>query len=257
MITSEQIKELRDQTGVSVMQCKKALEEAEGDMEKAVMILKKKSTEIASKKSDREVKDGLVVVKNSPIKAAIIVLQCETDFVARNADFVNLANTLLDIAFNEGVDTLKQKAAALINDVIQKVGENIKLKDAKVISGENLGIYVHNGKVGVVVSLSGGSPDLARDIGMHIAAMKPEYLNKDSIDQATRDNVTALFVKEVEESGKPEEIKKKILSGKVDSYFGERTLLDQAFIKNPDEKIADLLKKGGASVKEFIRLALA
>ncbi len=257
MITTEQIKELRDATGISVMQCKKALEEAEGNMEKALLILKKKSTEIASKKSDREVKDGLIVVKNSFDKAAIVALQCETDFVARNGDFVNLTNTLAEIALKEGVETMKAKSEELINQVIQKVGENIKLKDAAVVEGKNLGIYVHNGKVGVIVSLEGGNADVARDIAMHVAAMKPEYVSRESIDPKMLDDVTALFIKEVEEMGKPEEIKKKILAGKVDAYFKERTLLDQAFIKDSNETISGLLKKSGdAKVKKFMRLSL-
>src|SRR3972149_9856062 len=114
-ITTEQIKELRDQTGVSVMQCKKALEEAGGNMEKALLVLKKKSTEIASKKSEREAKDGLVVIKTAPGKAVLAVLNCETDFVARNADFIALANVIAETALKEGVDQVKAKAADMIN----------------------------------------------------------------------------------------------------------------------------------------------
>lgn len=243
MITTEQIKELRDQTGVSVMQCKKALEEAGGDMEKAIMLLKKKSSEIAAKKSDRETADGLVVAKRDSGKTAIISLLCETDFVARNDDFVKLAESLAEKAFAEGKEGAEAGAAELINPVIQKIGENIRLGEVAVIDAPVSGAYVHNGKVGVVVALSGGTEELARDIAMHAAAMKPEYVTREEIPEAARSMAAEIFQKEVEESGKPEDIKKKMLDGKIETYFKERTLLDQSFIKDGDLTISGLLAK--------------
>src|SRR3989338_2747961 len=181
MITTQQLKELRDATGISVMQCKKALEEAGGDMEKALMILKKKSSDVAAKKADRDVADGVVVIKKDGNRAVIVVLRCETDFVAKNDDFLATINTLADTALASGVQKAEEASSELINTLIQKIGENIKLGEIEVIEGNILGAYVHNGKSAVVVNLSGGDETLAKDIALHVAAMKPEYLKKDDI----------------------------------------------------------------------------
>ncbi len=173
-ITTEEVKELRDKTGVSVMQCRQALEEAEGDMEKALIILKNKSSSIAMKKADREAHDGVVVSRKADGRAILVTLHCETDFVAKNEDFINLANTLADIALNEGIEAMKNKSIDLINQVIQKVGEKIKLGEVLELDGSTLGSYVHGGKSAVVVSLEGGNEDLARDVAMQLVAMKDD-----------------------------------------------------------------------------------
>ena len=175
-ITTEQIKELRDQTGISVMQCKRALEEAMGDMEKALTILKKTSSDIALKKVNREVKDGRVAIKTDGSKAVLVALHCETDFVAKNEDFVNLLNQLTDKAFSEGVEKMRSGAKDMIDPVIQKTGENIQLGEACDVNGSVLGNYTHNNKIGVIVALEGGSQELAKDVAMHIAAMQPESI---------------------------------------------------------------------------------
>jgi len=248
-ITTEMIKSLRDQTGISVMQCKKALEEAGGDMDKALMILRKKSSEIAAKKSDREAKDGIVYVAKAGRKSVMLVLHCETDFVAKNDDFTALAKLLAEKVLAEGKESVEKEAADIINPVIQKVGENIQLGEITVYDSGTIGTYVHNGKSGVMVSLSGGTEELARDVAMHVAAMKPAYISKTDIPADMREKATELFSKEVSESNKPEDIKKKMLEGKIDAYFKEQTLLDQAFIKNPEVTIGGLLQKAGADVK--------
>lgn len=255
-ITIEDIKKLRDATGVSVMQCKKALEEAGGDMEKALMVLKKKSAGIASKKAGRETKAGLIVIKTSPNKAVMVVLSCETDFVAKNEDFIKLIDTMAEKVLAEGPEAVKESASEVINPVVQKIGENIQLGEITVIEGDNLGTYVHSGKVGVIVSLSGGSPEIARDVAMHIAAMKPEYIQKKDIDEKAKKMAKELFGKEVAELDKPEEMKEKILQGKIDAYFNNLTLLGQPFIKDEKKTIGQLLKDGDAEVKDFKRYSL-
>lgn len=244
-ITTEEVKKLRDATGVSVMQCKKALEETEGDMEKAIMLLKKKSSDIASKKSDREALAGIVVIKQTSGKAIMLTLNCETDFVAKNDDFIALANKLADMAINEGTESVMSKSESEISPVVQKIGENIKLGGIKEYTGSIIGSYTHNGKAGVVVTLSGGTEDLARDIAMHIAAMKPEFTDRESIPEEKIELARELFTKEVEESNKPEDMKAKILEGKVDAYFKDLTLVDQTFVKNPEKTIGQLLKESG------------
>lgn len=251
-ITAELVKELRDSTGVSVMQCKNALEEAEGDMEKALIILKKKSSSIAMKKSDRTAHDGIIVVVEGTGKALLLTLHSETDFVARNEDFVKLANELAQLAWTEGVEVMKEKSLDMINPVVQKVGEKIELGKVELVEGTTIGSYVHGTKRAVIVSLTGGTQELAKDIAMHIAAMKPAFIQASDITEEDKSKVIEVFEKEVNDSDKPEEIKKKMLEGKIGTYFKEQTLMDQPFIKNPDLTIGNLLKEKGASFISFL-----
>lgn len=251
-ITAELVKDLRDKTGVSVMQCKNALEEAEGDMEKALIILKKKSSSIALKKADRNAKDGIIVVKENADKALLLVLHTETDFVAKNIDFINLANKLADLAISEGIDTMKAKSLDIINEVVQKVGEKIELGKVEEIISNIIGSYIHNSKSAVVVSLSAGTKELARDIAMHIAAMKPAFTKREEITDEDKKKVVEVFEKEVNETDKPEEIKKKMLEGKISTYFKEQTLMDQIFIKNPELTIETLLKNNNAKLVSYL-----
>ncbi|HAE36322.1 MAG: Elongation factor Ts [Candidatus Nomurabacteria bacterium GW2011_GWF2_35_66] len=251
-ITAELVKELRDSTGVSVMQCKNALEEAEGDMEKALIILKKKSSSIAMKKSDRTAHDGIIVVVEDTGKALLLTLHSETDFVARNADFIALANELAQLAWSEGVETMQIKSLDMINPVVQKVGEKIELGKVELVEGTTIGSYVHGTKRAVIVTLTGGTTELAKDIAMHIAAMKPAFIKTDDITEEDKAKVIEVFEKEVAESDKPEDIKKKMLDGKISTYFKEQTLMEQAFIKNPELTVGNLLKEKGATFVSFI-----
>src|SRR3989344_1366027 len=255
-ITTEQVKELRDATGISVMQCRKALEEAEGDMKKALAILKKTSSDIALKKGSREVKDGAVMVKTNGNKSVLVALLCETDFVARNEDFRNLLLKLTDLALSSGAEKMKTEAKGLIDGVIQKTGENIQLGEIYEISGSTLGGYVHNNKMAVIVSLEGGNTELAKDIAMHITAMKPEYINESEITPDVRKTMVEIFEKEIANVDKPAEIKKKMLEGKIGTYFKEKTLVNQAFIKNPEQTIGNLLQKSKAKIKEVKRCSI-
>lgn len=255
-ITTELVKELRDATGISVMQCRRALVEAEGDMKKALAILKKTSSDIALKKGSREVKDGAVMIKIKEKKAILVSLLCETDFVARNSDFVTLLDNLANIALSDGIEKMKQRAKDLIDLIIQKTGENIQLGETSEVSSDILGGYVHNNKTAVIVSLEGGNSDLAKDIAMHITAMKPEYLNESEITPEARKTMTEIFEKEIASINKPAEIKKKMLDGKINTYFKEKTLVDQAFIKNPEETIGGLLQKAKAKIKEVKRYSI-
>ncbi len=255
-ITTELIKELRDATGISVMQCKRALEEAEGDMNKALAILKKTSSGIALKKADREVKDGAVTVKSGNGKAVLVPLHCETDFVSRNVDFTTLLSKLADMALEKGFETMKAESKEMIDGVIQKTGENIQLGEGFEVVGEVVGSYVHNNKSAVIVSLEGGDTDLAKDIAMHITAMKPEYMSEAEITEEAKNTMIEIFQKEVASIDKPEEIKKKMLDGKINTYFKEKTLLNQPFIKNGDETVGQLLEKAKAQVKEIKKYSI-
>lgn len=261
-ITIEIIRELRDATGISVMQCKNALQEVGGDMKKALAILKKTSSDIALKKANREAKDGRVCVKVTDLpaqagkKSILIGLHCETDFVSRNEDFITLLSNLGDKALKEGIEKMKEEAKSMIDPVIQKTGEKIELGDVYEIKGKILGNYVHNNKTAVIVSLEGGNEELAKDIAMHITAMKPEYIFQSEITEDVKKTMSEIFQKEIADVNKPEEIKKKILEGKIHTYFKEKTLLDQAFIKNGDETIGELLDKNKAKIKEVARCSI-
>jgi len=249
-ITTEQIKELRDATGISVMQCKHALEEALGDMKKAIAILKKTSSDIALKKVNREVSEGRVIIKIEDNKAILVSLHCETDFVAKNEDFATLLEILLNKALKEGKEKMKIEAKNMIDPVIQKTGENIQLGDVYEVEGSVLGSYVHNNKIGVIVSLEGGNTELAKDIAMHITAMKPEYMEERNITDDAKKTMQEIFEKEVANIDKPVEIKKKMLDGKMATYFKEKTLVNQIFIKDGEMTVGKLLENNHAKIKE-------
>ncbi len=256
-VSTELVKELREKTGISVMQCRRALEEAEGDMEKAVAILKKTSADISEKKAGRTAGDGAVAVRSDGKKAVLVTLRSETDFVAKNADFLSLLDGLANLALKDGIEKMKTEAKGLIDPVIQKTGEKIELGEVYEVEGETLGSYVHgNNKIGVIVSLSGGSPQLGKDVAMHAAAMKPEYVTESDIDEAAKRTMREIFEKETAQTGKPAEIQKKMLDGKMATYFKEKTLLDQPFIKDPEKTVGALLEKNGAKIKEIRRSAI-
>lgn len=248
-ITTALVKELRDATGVSVMQCKKALEEAEGNMEKAIMILKKKSSDIAAKKADRTLGSGVAIIERSENKSVMLSLLCETDYVAKNEDFQALAHELAILALTSDITAI---APEKINPLIQKIGENIQLGTVTTYEGGVIGSYVHTTlKNAVLVELSGGTEALAKDIAMHIAAMKPEFLSRESIPEEKKVLARELFEKEVAESDKPADIKEKMLIGKIDSYFKELTLLEQPFVKDGSKNVATILQDGGATIIRF------
>lgn len=255
-ITTEQVKELRDRTGISVMQCRKALEEAAGDMEKAIMILKKQSGIAAAKKGDREASAGLIVAKKEGNKVIALTLNCETDFVGKNDDFIALAKGLLEKAWSEGKASMEAAASEMIAPVIQKIGENIKLGTVTEVASDNhLGLYVHDGKLGTIVEIKGGDDALAKDLAMHIAAMKPEFMTRDQVPAETVAQFKEIAAKEVD-SSKPADMQEKILAGKVDAYFKDRTLMDQPFFKDTDKKISDILKTAGAEIVTYMPLSL-
>lgn len=250
-INIDQIKDLRDESGVSIMQCRKALEEAEGDMEKARVILSKKSSEAAAKKGDRETSAGTVVSVQDGNKIILFSLLCETDFVAQNEDFINLANELAKTIKEDGLENIEEKSNVLIAPAIQKLGENIRIGKTETVEGENLGSYVHSGSTGVAVALNGGNPELARDIAMHIAAMKPLYTTENDIDEAAKIAANSVFQEEIDALDKPQEMKEKILAGKLDAYFKEMTLMNQNFIKNPELTIQKLLTNNNATIASY------
>jgi elongation factor Ts len=246
----ETIKMLRERTGASLQACKKALDESNGDQEKAIEILRKKGESKAASRGDRETNEGVVAIAVEGNKAAILKLNCETDFVAKNPDFVEAADKLAKeyLANGEGHD-----ASSFLNDFGLKMGEKLEIGEIKILEAPTFGNYIHsNLKMGTLVALEGGDDEMARDIAMHVTAMNPSVLSPDEVNEEVVAKEREIWTEQLKNEGKPEEIMDKILFGKEKKFREENALLKQAFVKNPDQTIEQVL--GDAQVKGFVRL---
>ncbi len=249
-VTLDQIKALRELTGVSTMSCKKALEEAEGDEKLAIEILRKKGESKAAERTDRETKFGVVVIENGEGKAAILSLGCETDFVAKNEDFIKSAQGLAAKLLKEGENA---DFSSEISDLNIKMGEKIEIKDKKIVEGKNLGKYIHsNNKIAVLVSMNGGDEETSKDIAMHIAAMNPKVLSAKEISEDSVTKEKEIWAEQLKNEGKPENMIEKIMMGKEKKFREENALLTQPFVKDPSKTIESLLN--GAQIDGFWRL---
>lgn len=255
-VTIEQIKELRDATGVSMTTCKKALEEANGNFDEAVTILRKKGEAKAADRATRTTANGVIVVKFENGKAAMVSLQCETDFVARGEDFVSVAEKLADKLL-KGEIKAEDKDSSEVKDVGLKVGEKVKIGEMVLMEGENLGSYVHsNKKIGVLVSLKGGSGEVAKDVAMQVAATSPQVISPEEVSQDLVNKEKEIWTEQLKNEGKPAEIIGKIMMGKEKKFREENALLKQVFVKDSDKTIEDLLKKEEAVIEKFIRFSI-
>lgn len=250
------ISQLRDQTGAGIGDCKKALEEAGGDINGAIEVLRKQGEVKAAKKSDRTASEGVVAFTQEGDKLAVVVLNCETDFVARNEDFVKTAEDFAKKLLAEGEESFKTWAEETIkNELVVKIGENIQLGQFAVISGGTIGSYLHaNKKLASTVVLEGGSEELANDIAMHISAMSPEYLSPEDVPAEILEKEKEIYKEQLKQEGKPEQIWDKIIEGKLAKYYEGVCLLNQDFIKDEDKKISELL--GDAKITSFDRYAV-
>ncbi|WP_320825281.1 translation elongation factor Ts [Reinekea sp.] len=260
-ITASLVKELRDRTGLGMMECKKALVESEGDIELAIDNLRKSSGLKAAKKSGRIAAEGILVTRTSADNSLVMLLEInsETDFVARDDNFLNFANKVADVAFAKGssdvaafmADGLEDERAALV----QKIGENISVRRAVFIggAGKTVEAYVHGGRIAAAVELTGGTPDLAKDIAMHVAAINPQYVNVNDVPADVLAREEEVVRAQSEESGKPAEIIEKMMVGRLKKFVAEISLSEQPFIKDPDIKIGALAKKAEAEIVSFTR----
>ena len=254
-INAKAVASLRSRTGVSMMQCKNALEEAGGDEEKAIEILRKKGASTAAKKADREQSEGLVFTAEGDGKAAMIRLDCETDFVARDENFLQLGQSIADALLSGGMDNAKAVAEEKIPEMIQKLGENISVGEMQIVESAVSGVYVHsNGKIGVVIGLSNGSPELARDIAMHAAAMNPLYITPSEVSDEAVEKEKTIWKEQLSTEGKPEEIIAKIMEGKEKKFREENSLITQEFVKEPGTTVEKYL--GDAEVTSYVRFAI-
>jgi len=259
------VKELRERTGLGMMDCKKALVEAGGDMDKAIDDLRKASGLKAAKKAGRIAAEGTVLTKiaedgNSGI---IVEVNCETDFVARDENFLNFANNVLEQAFaRRESDVAALMAGELENAreaLVQKIGENISVRRIQILEFANVneGIvdsYVHsNNRIAVLVALKGGDDALARDIAMHVAAVNPVVVRSEDVSKELLAKESEIYSAQARESGKPEDIIEKMIQGRLRKFVAEISLLDQPFVKDPETNVGALLKKAGADVVSFVR----
>ena len=264
-ITAGMVKELRERTGLGMMDCKKALVEADGDMDKAIDDLRKASGLKAAKKAGRIAAEGTVLTKiaedgNSGI---IVEVNSETDFVARDENFLNFANNVLEQAFSRREsDVAALMAGELENTreaLVQKIGENISVRRIQILEFANVneGIvdsYVHsNNRIAVLVALKGGDDSLARDIAMHVAAVNPVVVRSEDVSKELLAKESEIYSAQARESGKPEDIIEKMIQGRLRKFVAEISLLDQPFVKDPETTVGALLKKAGADVVSFVR----
>ncbi len=258
-ISASMVKELRERTGLGMMDCKKALVESEGDMDLAIENMRKSSGMKAAKKAGRIAADGVIGMKVSEDgnNAAMVEVNCETDFAARDDNFLAFVETVKGQVFESKETDIEKLMAAGLEPVrealVQKIGENCSVRRAEVYEGI-VGHYVHtNGRIGVLVSLEGGHAELGRDIAMHIAATNPAVI---SPDDASADDIAKereIYTAQAEESGKPPEIVEKMIDGRIRKYLAEISLTEQAFVKDGDVKVGALLKKEGAKILRFDR----
>ena len=267
-ITAALVKELRERTGAGMMECKKALVETEGDIEAAIEHMRKTGLTKADKKAGRTAAEGLVAIKtsNDGKQAAIVEVNCETDFVAKGDDFKNfvaaVAQRVLD---NQPADveallamSLSDDDATSIEDVrktmVAKLGENMSVRRFELINGQgNLASYMHGARIGVVVDVAGGDDTLGKDIAMHIAASRPVCVSENEVPQEDIEKEKEIFSAQAAESGKPADIIEKMVNGRIKKFLKEVTLLGQPFVKDPDQTVEQLLKGAGATVNSFVR----
>lgn len=263
-ITASMVKELRERTGVGMMECKKALVETNGDMDAAAELLRKSGQAKADKKSGRVAADGRVVIKSNGASAAMIEINSETDFVAKDENFVAYAEAVAASVLTGGAADVDALASVALEDgrtvetarteLVAKVGENISVRRfERVQAADHLGAYTHGGRIGALVSLKGGDADLARDIAMHVAATNPVCVNEDGVPADTLERERRIFAEQAAESGKPPEIVEKMVSGRIAKFLKEITLVGQPFVKDPDVTVGKLLDSAGAEVTSFVR----
>lgn len=261
-ITAAAVKELRERTGLGMMECKKALVEAEGDLDLAIENMRKAGSMKAAKKAGRTAAEGLVALKLAEDGSfgAMVEVNSETDFAAREDNFAAFTSRVLDQVFESRQTDVAALLAAGLEDerlaLVQKIGENITVRRAVIVGGEGqtVGGYVHsNNKIAVLVALNGGDQDLARDVAMHVAATNPLVVNPEDVPAEVLSKESEIYTAQAAESGKPADIVEKMVSGRLRKYIEEVSLTEQAFVKDPDMKVGKLAKQANATILSFTR----
>ena len=259
-IKASDVKNLRDKTGLGMMECKKALEAAGGNLEEAITNLRKNSALKAEKKSGRTAVEGIILAEKTDKEILFVEVNCETDFVAKDQNFLDFCNETLALAthkssseniFEEVSSAMEEKRMSLV----QKIGENIIIRKIEVISGEITEFYIHsNRKIASGVSLISGSEAVAKEISMHIAATNPIVLSPEDLDKEFVEKEREIFRSQVENTDKPKEILEKMVEGKLNKQLADISLLKQPFVKDPSKKIETFLSESNSEIKSFVRL---
>ncbi|HKJ77865.1 MAG TPA: translation elongation factor Ts [Gammaproteobacteria bacterium] len=266
-ISAQQVKELRERSGAGMMECKKALVANEGDIDAAMEWLRKQGLAKADKKAGRVAAEGRIVSAQSGDTAVLVEVNCETDFVAKDDNFLKFSDNVAKVALESGAaDVEALRAAAYpggdsVEDtakgLIAKIGENIQVRRmARVQADGTIGSYIHGGRIGVLVALKGGSEDLAKGIAMHVAAMNPAYITPDDVPAEVVEKEREIALAQVKDSGKPAEIIEKMISGKLRKAFAEVSLTGQAYVMDTGNTVGEVLKKDGAEILAVERLAV-
>ena len=261
-MSAAQVKELRERTGLGLLECKKALAEASGDIEAAIETLRKSSGMKAAKKAGRTAAEGIVAIQSAPdgSLAAMVEVNSETDFVARDENFLNFVQTVVGTAFEQRSNDVTLLAGGDIEEarqaLVQKIGENISVRRV-VVHEANAGVvggYVHgNNRIAVVVSLKGGDAELAKDVAMHVAAVNPQVVSPDQMAEEVVAKEREIYAAQAQESGKPAEIVEKMIDGRIRKFLSENSLTEQAFVKDPDTTVGKLVSSAGAEIIGFSR----
>lgn len=261
-ISASQVKELRERTGLGMMECKKALTEAGGDIDVAIENLRKNSGLKAAKKADRTAAEGVVVtrVAEDGSHAVMVEINSETDFVARDDNFKAFAERIADAFFaarSEDVAAVMSGELEIAREqLVQKIGENVGVRRAVVLEageGNLVSAYVHGGRIGVLTELKGGTDQAAKDVSMHVAAINPAVALPENMPQEKLDAEKAIILAQPDMAGKPENIAEKMVQGRLKKYLAENSLTEQAFVKNPDMTVAEYVKSADGSVVGFTR----
>ena len=270
-ITAAMVKELRERTSVGMMECKKALVESNGDMDAAADLLRKAGAAKADKKAGRVAAEGIVTIAHGDNASVILEVNCETDFAAKNEDFITYADRLAEMVLEnrpadiEALNALPygdsgNTVAEALKELIGKIGENMTVRRFEIIEGDNLGGYLHKvgptARIGVIVNMEGGDEALARDIAMHIAASRPQFIDQDQVDPEVLEKEKQILTEQAADSGKPADIIEKMVMGRVNKFLKEITLVGQPFVKDPDTTVEKLLKSSNAKVVGFTRFEL-
>ena len=266
MITASLVKELRELTGAGMLDCKKALEACEGNIEKSSEWLREKGISKAAKKADRIACEGLVNILIDGNKAVIIEVNSETDFVAKNDEFKDLIKTISNVLINSNVKTLEEALKLsttdgtledTITNKIAKIGEKISFRRFEILEktdSENFGSYIHmNGKIGVLTVVEGASSDVAKDVSMHAAAMRPKYLNIESVPKEDADHEREIQKQIAMNEGKPEQIAIKMVEGRIRKFYEEVCLEEQPFVKDDKMSVKEFVKANGGTIKNMVR----
>ena len=259
-IKAQDVKELREKTGLGMMECKKALEEANGNLEEAIKNLRKSSALKAEKKASRTAVEGIIISKISNKEITFVEVNCETDFVAKDENFIKFSEEALKIAVDTSSEEnlLDEVSASMENkrmSLVQKIGENIIIRKVIKITGEVLESYIHsNKKIAAGVSLDQGSPEIAKEVAMHIAASNPIVLSPEDLDESYINSEREIFRSQVEKEDKPEEIKEKMIQGKLNKQLADVSLLKQPFVKDPSKTVETFLSESNTKIASFVRI---